>query len=497
MPVTSYAADNAINLDYAPDGRVLRLFFQSDARVRGIMGPVGSGKTSACLIEIPRRAFEQKPDAMGVRRSRWLVLRDTYNNVQKSIESWRKMVARNGWGSHRGGNNEPARWSHDGITLQDGTRVQIEVIFAAVSEENLEAFMQGLELTGGFINEADKLPRRTLQLLRGRVGRYPSIRDGGPSWYGVWFDFNAPDYDSWAYEDWFESRPKEFEVFTQPGGMDAAAENLTYLPGGRAYYTEQIAGAEEWYIRRFIHNQFGYSRAGKPVYPEFNHALHVSPSPLVWSPHFPIILGVDAGRSPALIPMQRDSHWRCIILGELIGHDVDARQFGEMSNAWLAKKFPGAEFTGRADPTADNKHDTDDDEGTWLAVYSRATKIKFKPARSNKPSIRQGAVRSFLTQLGPDGRPMMLLDPRAKMVIRGFASGYRFKKQAATAPKEFAEKAEKNAYSHPHDGVQYGAMEIADVEELGLRAQAREVRRSTVRRGPARAYHPHQFLRAG
>ena len=30
-----------------------------------------------------------------------------------------------------------------------------------------------------------------------RVGRYPSMRDGGPSWYGVIADTNAPDSEHW------------------------------------------------------------------------------------------------------------------------------------------------------------------------------------------------------------------------------------------------------------------------------------------------------------
>jgi len=46
---------------------------QSDAFARVVKGPVGSGKTSACVIEIGRRAVYQKPDAKGVRRTRFAV----------------------------------------------------------------------------------------------------------------------------------------------------------------------------------------------------------------------------------------------------------------------------------------------------------------------------------------------------------------------------------------------------------------------------------------
>ena len=37
---------------------------------RGIRGPVGSGKSVGCCVEVFRRALEQKPNEDGVRKSR-------------------------------------------------------------------------------------------------------------------------------------------------------------------------------------------------------------------------------------------------------------------------------------------------------------------------------------------------------------------------------------------------------------------------------------------
>ncbi len=65
-------------IDYMPDGPVLSKYLKSDAFMRVIVGPFGSGKTVASCVEIFRRAYEQKPGPDKVRRSRWLVVRNAY-----------------------------------------------------------------------------------------------------------------------------------------------------------------------------------------------------------------------------------------------------------------------------------------------------------------------------------------------------------------------------------------------------------------------------------
>ncbi|MEJ2200903.1 MAG: hypothetical protein P8X63_07805, partial [Desulfuromonadaceae bacterium] len=46
-------------------------------------------------------------------------------------------------------------------------------------------------------------------------------------------------------------------------------------------------------------------------------------------------------------------------------------------------------------------------------------------------------------------------------LIKGFDSGYQFKRVEVTgAEPKYSERAEKNKYSHPHDGLQYLAMYV-------------------------------------
>lgn len=55
-------------------------FSHSDAFIRGVMGPFGSGKSSGCVVEFPYRASNQQPGHDGVRRTRWAVIRNCFDD---------------------------------------------------------------------------------------------------------------------------------------------------------------------------------------------------------------------------------------------------------------------------------------------------------------------------------------------------------------------------------------------------------------------------------
>ena len=53
----------SINFKYKPEGDTLKKFMKSEDFFRGLRGPVGSGKSVACCIEIFRRALLQQKNA--------------------------------------------------------------------------------------------------------------------------------------------------------------------------------------------------------------------------------------------------------------------------------------------------------------------------------------------------------------------------------------------------------------------------------------------------
>ena len=62
----------------------LKRFSEDNSFFRLACGPYGSGKSSASLVEIVSRAWAQKRGPDGIRRSRWLVVRNTYRQLADS-----------------------------------------------------------------------------------------------------------------------------------------------------------------------------------------------------------------------------------------------------------------------------------------------------------------------------------------------------------------------------------------------------------------------------
>lgn len=223
----------------------LSRFLQSDAFVRCIVGPVGSGKSSVSVMEILIRAANQSPGPDGVRRTRFAVIRNTYSQLRdttrKTFEKW--IPARLG------------RWHEQSFTfeirhtLSDGTRIESEVLFRALDRPEDVRKLLSLELTGAYINEIREIPKNVLDVLEGRVGRYPAKDEGGASWFGIWADTNPWHAGHWGAK-LFAKGLHGYEVFRQPGGRSETAENVENLPDG--YYERLATGKDRDYVRVYI-----------------------------------------------------------------------------------------------------------------------------------------------------------------------------------------------------------------------------------------------------
>jgi hypothetical protein len=210
-------------------------FLQSSAFVRCIVGPVGSGKSSGCVLEILRRAREQQPGPDGIRRTRFAVIRNTYGQLR---DTTRKTFEQ--WVPHPLG-----EWNEQQLVfkMRFGD-VECEVLFRALDKPGDVNKLLSLELTGAYINELRELPKDVLDALQARVGRFPSRSQGGPSWFGIWADTNPWFAGHWLQE-LHEAPPKGFEFFWQPDGLGPDAENLENLPPD--YYPRLMEGKDtEW-----------------------------------------------------------------------------------------------------------------------------------------------------------------------------------------------------------------------------------------------------------
>ena len=121
----------------------LSRFLDSDAFVRCVIGPVGSGKSSVSVMEILIRAAAQAKGPDGKRRTRFAVIRNTYSQLRdttrKTFEEWIP--------------SELGTWNEQSFsfTIQKGD-IDCEVLFRALDRPEDVKKLLSLELTGAYIN---------------------------------------------------------------------------------------------------------------------------------------------------------------------------------------------------------------------------------------------------------------------------------------------------------------------------------------------------------
>lgn len=465
----------ALNLNYKAEATA-SLFHRSHAFVRGLRGPIGTGKSVSCVAEIVRRAIEQEPYE-GVRRSRWAAIRNTYPELKSTtIKTWQDWVDED---SAPISFDSPIT-SHFRLTLGDGTRVECEVLFVALDRPADVKKLKSLDLTGAWINEASELPKAVLDMATGRVGRYPGMMQGGASWSGVIMDTNSPDDDHWWYKLAEEQRPHGFEFFAQPGALieangsyfpNPAAENVQNHVLGYEYWLRQAPGKGKEWINVYLLGNYGKVVDGRPVYSEYNDRIHAVEADLLPYPDIPLIIGLDFGLTPAAAICQVSPRGQMRALGEVCGQGMGIRSFlSDALKPYLINTYGGAmEVKVFGDPAGAQRAQTD--EKTCFQEVEAAG-FDVEPANTNSFVARREAVAWFLTRL-IDGEPGMVIDNSCRMIRKGFAGGYHYRRIQVVGEERFTEAPHKNIYSHIHDALQYACLSVGGVQALPLRKDAR------------------------
>lgn len=440
-----------MQIDYKAPPTIAR-FMQSDARRRVIMGPFGSGKSSGAIIELVRRMSMQKKGPDGFRRSRWAVVRNTMPQLRDTtMKSWFDWFP----------NGSIGYWKETGKTyfVEIGD-IRAEVLFRALDDEGDVRNLLSLELTGAWINECREVVKAIVEGIDGRIGRYPSMRNGGASWVGIIADTNPPDEDTYWYhliegnnpETGVPYSPEErpWEGYKQPSGLSPEAENRENLIEG--YYENLAQGKTDEYVKVYVHGLYGTSKSGKPVYKAFNKEFHVAKGLLVPNPKLKLVIGHDAGLTPASVLMQQDLHGRLLVLDEVYDFDMGAKRFIKLKlKPLLRNKYDGFDVIVSGDPAVTGRAQSDESS---VADVFRDNRLKIKPAYSNNQVDRKGAIEGYLgrmTDLGPG----FLVSPNCRHYIRAMAGGYHYKiaKNGIVSPEP-----SKNEFSHIAEAGEYGAM---------------------------------------
>ena len=463
-------------------------FHQSNADVRGVMGPVGSGKSTMNIVEMMMLSMLQWPDKWGNRSTRWLVVRETYPQLRNTVfESFKLWLRPNGT-TVRYTESAPMRirWTD---RLADGTRLNAEFVFLAVSKpedlENIKSF----EITGAFVNEAGALDYDVITTVNTRIGRYPPpvdavdpdnpIRQTALLW-----DSNPPDEDSWM-ADIFRNVPQGWEVWKQPGAvvedptsdigykLNPLGENFKFLGvGPEKYYLDKVPAMTKEQIRVLFQGEFGVTTDGKAVYRrQWADEMHMATSKLRAIPGEPIILGWDWGKGgESCVIAQKTRSGQLRVLDEIVADNVGLEDFAKnFVKPYLEKTYPKSEgwkIESVGDPSGVASHGLSKDGLNYFDILNSSRYGLFHdwfstvPARSNHIELRLNAVRYFLTEKTATGAPKFQLDRGCSKLRRGFNAGYVYKRMQVSGQARFKDAPDKNDYSHPQDSLQYIALHL-------------------------------------
>jgi len=411
----------------------LRRFHESPADLRCIVGPVGSGKTTAAAWEVFYYLPFQLAQDYGIKQTRWVILRNSYRELadttQKTVLEWFS------WGDFRAGDQR--------LTLKyPEYGIEIEALFRSCdSPEDIKKF-KSLELTGYWIDESSEVKNQIKLMLKNRIGRYPQKC---PVRFGI-ETTNPPDTESSTYTDFFQKPLTSHEGFKQP-----PRENEANLRAG--YYDDLIqdyAHNPDW-VSRYVMGKWGVTVQGKPVYNNFRSSIHVATNPIKHVGKTLYTGWDNSGNCPACVIIQVPTAGVIQTLREYHTERMGIVDFGDYVVADRNMRYPNAEFIEWGDPAGFARFSRSGGGLTSNAELLREVGVRLDPSDQNWEARRE-AVETQLGKLA-GGEPAMLIDPTCTRLINGFLGGYSYPEMGTTGI--YGQKPIKNKWSHIHDALQY------------------------------------------
>ena len=395
-------------LTYSPEPTI-EDFHNSDAIVKGIRGPEGSGKTVGCFLDLFKYACRQEP-YHGKRSTVWTVVRNDYpvllTTALKTFNLWFGDLC------IKAPPRQPPIEATLKFRLQDNTVVESTFLFLALDVPDDVKKLKSLETTGSYINEASEMGRWVLTRLLGRRGRWPPEKwKVKPVWTGVIMDTNSCDDDHWWYKAAEEKRPEGWKFFDQPPALlrfssdqaksareradeylrtvpnlpddfrtmvedmygsiyvgNPGAENVKWQPLGIKYWLNSIPGRPIKEINTLVMNEYGPTGDDIPVYSEYNDTKHCSKTILSPMANVGIALGFDFGLMPACTFAQISPRGQKVFLDELYVEKHGSMGIRQLSRQilvphlldnylpWVQKHL----VKGYGDPAGNQKAQTDE-----------------------------------------------------------------------------------------------------------------------------------------
>jgi len=447
--------------------------------VKFLMGPVGCGKSSLALVSILTTTLSQTPCHDGIRRAKWVVVRDTYANLHDTtVPTWQAWFPPDHFGSPVG----QGRIYHT-IKLPG---LELQMIFMAIEKPQDVKKLKSLEVTGAYLNECQfiKSPSLITDVYE-RTMRYPSRRMGGGLGRGlVIADCNPPKTNHWIYHFFERQRRSNWKMFKYPASVVKVPSTINLTPDKFAkdlsgqkwmanpdadyvnftspegYWLTKVNGAPPDYIKVNLCGEYGVVQWGNPVHSEFNDSIHYCRSPLSANPNLPICLGWDFGNTPACVVVQRQIDGRVLVLEEFPTERDYLRPF--VKNTVLPvlnKKYPWWKHNHRSRHDPSGMGSTAD--GKTAATILREFGVNSVASPSNSAELRRDALKYFLTQM-VEGQPAILFAESCHTLREGLLGEFHYELLPGTQwdrTPSLKPMPKKNFHSHICESLEYALTE--------------------------------------
>jgi len=434
-----------MQIDYRPVPSLQRLFTES--RFWNVLiGPIGSTKTTACIFYLLYRAASQKPDRTGYRRTRFVISRPTLPQLKATV--LQDIL------HHLG---PLVRWrpSENLIQLHVGD-IRSDWYLVPLDTTEDQRRLLSMQLSGVWFNEGREVKFELITAAAGRVGRYPSVVDGGVSHPFVLIDSNPGIVGSELYEFCVVKPPDNLLYIHQPSALSDEADWLQYLPNGKQYYLNLMIGASEEWINVHIHGRWGRNLAGEAVFASiFHEDVHVQPTER--HADWPVLVGLDPGRHPAAVIAQLSPQAVLHVQRELWSDDTSFYAFlAHKLRPLLLKEYLTAPTTIFMDP-AGRARSSLSEHSPYSLCRSFGFNVRLAP--TNIIDARKLAVERLLTTFDYKGRPQIIIDPSCQVLIRGMRGEYRYRRMRSGEIAAVPEK--KHPVSDVMDALQYIAVSLS------------------------------------
>lgn len=454
-------------------------FHKDRSMIKGMMGGFGSGKSTCCCANIPIFMYNTMPPMKdGVRRARGAIVRNTMGELESTtLKTWDSWFNNDALGMYLGAKKPHVQKKpnliYNHIYYDNKGRCELELFCIGLDLETSKSKLESNEFTFFYINEGQHVPHGVFTHAVGRLGRYPAPDDVKEKDYYTFlmFDTNPPNTHHWMYED-FDSKNKieGNKLFHQPPGLiktkegkwenNPHADNFKHLKTNYYYNMARANGFSGQYIKTTCNGEYGFSKDGKPMYPEYNDDLH-SKNVIDILPDEPVIISIDGGSTPAALIQQFSPAGQMLCLKEFTTDFSSARTLKENHVLpWVLKNLEGHDILIICDPSMCKSNENIEVSAAEIWKHKR---WDVELAKSNRLTPRTEAQKAFLNKMvGEPAQPGFLLSQTGCPVLReAMISKYHcieVKGKNDGTTKDIPEK--NHPYSDIADCGQYGALEF-------------------------------------